>query len=334
MNTEQEHLLTKIEAWAEEGLITPEQADALRQREEESPRAQMPARRVQVNEIFVYLGSLVIFLALAFLVSLRWEVMGGIGKILSVLIPAVAMLVLGWRLLGMDDERLRRGAQALWLGACLLSVVTFRVTLEELGLVPNEDLRLVVSFLLATGGAGLACLLLTTIAQSIAFHLCGSGALLALLLWLDRAFPPFNPWRTLVIVLVVGVLWLALAGWLRTREERGLLVMVSQLVGTLTILGWALVLVTQNYDLLWYKIAMEIIASLLSVAFIAMSVKWQSPVFLYTGAACLLALLAYVNLHHFADRVGMPVALFATGVLLIGLGLGTGRLSKRVRVAW
>lgn len=332
MNPEQERLLTRIEAWAEEGLITVEQADALRQREQGSARAQTRVRRVQVNEILIYLGSLVVFLALAFLVSLRWEVMGGVGKILSVLIPAVAMLVLGWRLLGLDVERLRRGAQALWLGACLLSVITFRVTLEELGLVPDEDLRLLVSFMLATGGAGLAYLLLTTIAQSVAFHLCGSGALLALLLWLDRAFPPLNPWRTLVIVLVVGVLWLALAGWLRTREERGL-VMVSQLVGTLTILGWALILVTHNYDLLWYKIAIEIIAFLLSVVFIAMSVKRQSPVFLYTGAACLLALIAYVNLHHFADRVGMPVALFATGVLLIGLGLGTGRLRKRVRTA-
>jgi hypothetical protein len=329
---EQEYLLTRIEAWAKEGLITPEQADALRHREEESSRVQTRALWVQVNEIFVYLGSLVVFLALAFLVSLQWEVMGGVGKILSVFIPAVAMFGLGWRLLSLDDERLRRGAQALWLGACLLSVVTFRVSLEQMDLVPDEDLRLLVSFLLATGGAGLACLLLTTIAQSIAFHLCGSGALLALLLWLDRAFPPFNPWRTLVIVLLVGVLWLALARSLRTKQETGL-VTVSQLVGTLTILGWALVLVTQNYDLLWHKIAMEITTFLLSVAFITMSVKWQSPVFLYTGAACLLALIAYVNLHHFADRVGMPVALFATGVLLIGLGLGTGRLSRRVRPA-
>ena len=44
------------------------------------------------------------------------------------LVPTVAMLALGWRLRGSESARSRRGAQALWLGACLLSVVFFMVT--------------------------------------------------------------------------------------------------------------------------------------------------------------------------------------------------------------
>ncbi|GAH12482.1 unnamed protein product, partial [marine sediment metagenome] len=42
---------------------------------------------VGINEIFVYLGSLVIFLSLAFLVSLNWKALGSVGRILSILIP-------------------------------------------------------------------------------------------------------------------------------------------------------------------------------------------------------------------------------------------------------
>jgi len=60
-------------------------------------------------------------------------------------------------------------------------------------------------------------------------------------------------------------------------------------------------------------------------------VKRQSQTFLYSGAAFLLFLIIHVNLEYFADTIGMPIALLIIGVLLIGLGLGTERLSKRIR---
>jgi hypothetical protein len=321
-------LTARIEEWVSEGLITPEQGEALKQRE--SARALLQQGRVQMGEILVYLGSLVVFLALAFLVGLNWKVLGSAGKILSVFLPTVAMLGLGWRLRGSEDPRLRRGAQALWLGACLLSVVTFRTTFEELSLIPDENLRLLVSFVLATGISGGVFALMPGITQSVTFHLCGSGALLAFLLWIDYTFPPFDPWRTLAVVLVTGGLWLGLSEWLWSKEEKGL-VTVSRIVVSLTVLGWMVALFTQQYDAVWHKAAMEAIAFLLSVALIALSVRRQSQVFLYSGAASLLFLIAYVNMEHFAQNVGMPLALFIAGVLLIGLGLGTGQLSKRMR---
>jgi hypothetical protein len=324
-----EAILSKIQEWEAEGLISAEQAEVLKRREMEGAPGPDRRRRVRADEVLVYLGSLAIFLAGAFLVGLNWDLLGSAGRILSVLVPTVLMLAAGWWLRGRQDVRLRRGAQALWLGACLLSALTFRVILEELGLFADEDLRLLVSFLLATAVAGVAFTLLTTVTQSIAFHLCGSGALFALLMWLDGTFPPFSPWRTLVIVLVTGGLWLALSEQLRPRGQDGL-VRVSRIVGALTILGGNASLVTQPYDLLWEKIALEVIGFLLSTGFIALGVKRQSQSFLYCGAAYLLFLVTYVNLEHFAESIGMPVALFIAGMLLIGLGLGTGRLSSRI----
>ena len=131
----QESLLSKIEEWVREGLISPEQGQSLKRREAEGAMVSLPTRRVKADEIFVYLGSLVVFLALAFLVGLNWGDLGSAARILSMLVPTVVMLALGWRLRGSESAQSRRGAQALWLGACLLSVVFFMVTFYELGLI-------------------------------------------------------------------------------------------------------------------------------------------------------------------------------------------------------
>jgi uncharacterized membrane protein len=114
--------LSKIEEWVEDGLISPEQAQALKRREAEGAMVSVPTRRVKADEIFVYLGSLIVFLAMAFLVQQNWRALGSAGRILSVLVPTVAMLALGWQLRGSESAeeakrlRLRRGAQAFVAG--------------------------------------------------------------------------------------------------------------------------------------------------------------------------------------------------------------------------
>jgi len=294
---------------------------------------------VRADEIFVYLGSLIVFLAMAFLVQQNWRALGSTGRILSVLVPTVAMLALGWRLRGSKSAQFRRGAQALWLGGCLLSALFFMVTFHELGLIDwsergPTDPWVLVSCLLATGVAGGAFILLPTVTQSIAFHLCGSAALLTLIGWLDQTLPPFNHFYENLLFLVIGLatggLCLALSEWLRAKGRKDL-VGVSRIFGALAALGFTFIPATDTYAATWQKTTMEAIAFLASIAFIAASVKRQSQAFLYSGAAFLFFLIIYVNFEHFADRIGVPIALLISGALLIGLGLGTGRLSRRIR---
>ena len=325
-----ESLYDKIDQWVGEGIISAEQAGALKRREAVSA----PARRVQFQEILVYLGGLVVFLAMAFLVEQNWRSLGGAGRILSVLVPTALMLASGWHLRTSQSEWFRRAAQALLLSGCLLSAFCFGVTLYELHIIRHEEFLVLVSCVLATGVAGIAFVLLTTDAQSVAFHVCGSATLIALLVWLDETVPPFNHFyenlSVLTICLVFGGLWLALSEWFRTRgRER--LADVSQLAGALTILPTTLLLATDEYPAPWHKLTMEVVALLAGIGFIAASVKRQSQIFLYSGAAFLLFLITYVNFEHFEEKIGMPVALLIVGVLLIGIGLGTGRLSKRIR---
>jgi hypothetical protein len=341
--SQKKFILERIEEWVMEGLISPQQADLLRQKEREIKHIPQ-ARRVNVNEIVVYLGSLIIFLALALLVGLNWDALGSTARILSVVVPTVCLLALGWWLRGSTSGRLQRGAQAVWLGGCLTSGLAFGVTLYELGIVDCSKLQemgpahplFITSFLLATCVSGFAFLLLTTATQSIVFHLCGSAALLTLVGWLDYKLVYISSFHQNLLFLGLGLatagLWLALSEWLLTRERKDL-ILVSRGFGALTVLGFTVVLAMQGYALLWQEAVMAAIAFLADVFLIAASVKRQSQIFLYSGAAGLLVLITYLCVEYFADRIGMPIALLIIGALFIGLGLGTRQLVNRIRTS-
>ncbi len=332
-----EGLRHKIEAWASEGLISPEQAEALIERE----GAAAPARRLRADEILVYLGSLVIFLALAFLVGLNWPALQVAGRILSVLLPALGMLALGGWLRGSASARLRRGAQALWLGGCLLSGLACAVILSELDLIADDNLLSLLSSLLAFAVASVAFILLPSVAQSVAFHLAGSTALFAFIIWLEPYLDLSDPFFPLLLVqatcLAAGGLWLIVSRWRPAQAGDGLRV-VSRLFGALTILAGAFVPAASYYSPTfapwpWQQAVLELVAFAASLAFLAAGVRRQSLVYLYCGAGCLLVLITYLNFEHFADEIGMPVALFIAGALLVALGLGTERLRRGMRTS-
>jgi hypothetical protein len=337
---DEEHVLRKIDQWAREGLISPAQAEALKDREAAGEPGAAPDRRVKADEILVYLGSLVVFLALAFLVGLNWEALGITGRILSVLVPTLVMLALGGWLHRSESARLRRGAQALLLGGCLLSGLTFGVIFSELDLIDDEALLGLASSLLATVVAAGAFAWVRSVAQSVALHLGGSVVLATFNAWLEPFFRSEDHiYRLLVAIatcVVVGSLWLGLSRGRWIKAQRGL-VTVARIFGTLTILGGTFFSAVAYYHPTaawhWHQVVLELIAFLTTIAFIAASVRWQSQVYLYGGAAFLLAVITYVNFEHFADKIGMPVALFIAGVLLIGLGLGTERLSRSIRAS-
>lgn len=326
-------LLQRIDQWAEEGLISTEQALALRTRiaaEGEGAASQ----NVQVTEILVYLGSLIVFLALAFLAILNWEELGSAGRILILLLPALAMFALGWPFRSARSARRRRGAQALWLGASLVTGVLFMVTFNELDLIDWQnrgptDIYFTLSCLLAGGISALAYLLLPSLVQSVPFHFWLSAAFLSFLSWLGIEFQPVSPWVFLVLGLLMGALWLALSAWLNRRGQDRLAA-VSLLVGAVTALATPYVLSPFDFSATWQRTAMELISLAACLIAIAASVRFQSRILLYSGAVFLLLFITYVNFEHFADEVGMPIALFLSGATLIALGLGTGRLSERM----
>lgn len=323
-------LYDKIDRWVEEGAISSEQAEILKRQEENSTITPARAPRVNIDEILVYIGSLVVFLALAFLVGLNWAELGSAGRVMSILIPTVILLVLGDYLRRSARNRFKRGAQALWIGGSLLSGLLFGVTCYELNIITDTPILVLSSCIFATLVSGTAFVLLSGIPQSIAFHLCGSATMFTLVIWLEETYPPFNPWRNLIISLIFGLVFLILSEWHRNREEKNLMA-VSRIFGSIIFLGASFSLAPYDFEASWQKTLMETISFVTSVTFIAASIKKQSQIFLYSGAGFLLMWVIYINFEHFAEKIGMPIALLIIGVLLIGLGLGTSRLSKEIR---
>lgn len=323
-----------IDQWAAEGLITAEQAVLLKARLEREGGPAAGGRRVQAAEIAVYLGSVVVFLALAFLAILNWQELGSTGRVLVIAAPMVALFALGWPLRRAADARLRRGAQALWLGGGLLTGVVFLVLFHELRLIDWQrlgpaDFHFTLSALLAGALCAVAYWRLPTRVQSAPFHLWLTVALLSFLGWLNMTYPPFTPWRTLLVGVGAGAAWLALDAWLagRGRED---LAQMSRLVGAVTFLATPFLLIGSVSDVAWQEAVMELITFAACAGFIVASLRRQSQIFLYSAAVFLLLLVTYLNFEHFAGEVGLPIALFIAGVALIGVGLGAARLGRRM----
>lgn len=324
-----------VERWAAEGLITPEQAVLLK--EDVAKRDGAPGSGgVRAAEIAVYLGSVVVFLALAFLAILNWQELGSAGRILVIAAPTAALFGIGWPLRGAADPRLRRGAQALWLGGGLLGGVVFLVLFHELDFIDWQrqgptDAHFALAALLGGILSAVACWRLPTRVQSVPVHLWLTVAFVSFLGWLNNMHPAFEPWRSLLIGLAGGGAWLALDAWLagRNRED---LAQVSRLVGAVTALLTPFILIGEAAAVPWQEVVMEVITFVTCVAFIVASLRRQSRIYLYSGAAVLLFFITYLNFEHFAGEVGLPIALFVAGALLIALGLGTARLGRGMAV--
>ena len=167
--------------------------------------------------------------------------------------------------------------------------------------------------------------------QSVALHLMGTATYISLLIWLEEKWGTiFGPWHGLLISALIGAGWLALSVWLE-RTDHKQLSGISRLTGALTLLAPPYLPSFESYLYpAWYVNVFELLTFLGAVAFIAANLWQQSRAFLYSGAAFLLLILVSINFRYFADELGMPVALFISGVLLVALGLGTTRLNNRL----
>jgi Tol biopolymer transport system component len=77
-------------------------------------------------------------------------------------------------------------------------------------------------------------------------------------------------------------------------------------------------------------LAWNILLLIESLTFIAWSVRRQSRVLLYSGALFLFVGIVNINFEFFNDQLGLPVVLLIIGVALIAIGLGVGRLRRRL----
>lgn len=102
-----------LNRWVEAGLVTSEQAEAIRSFEHLGEPAP-PRRLTLVAEIATYLGGVIAFAGGAAVVGPNWERLGWGGQVALSLAIAVVAFAAGWRLAGVGEPGTRRISWFLW----------------------------------------------------------------------------------------------------------------------------------------------------------------------------------------------------------------------------
>ena len=128
---EQKSLLSLVEKWVEDGLVSPDQAEAITAYEGLAER-----RRVSPRKILLYLGGLFVLMAVGFGLQVLWADLRWLGRVVVAAVPTLILWAVGQPLRRRRGPLPRGGAQALWMVAAWLTAILIAVTL--VGSVPYQ----------------------------------------------------------------------------------------------------------------------------------------------------------------------------------------------------
>lgn len=161
--------------WASDGIVTPEQADAIVQFEHEPAPSSTPTRVPVAAELLVYLGSVLAAVGGAFVVVNSWDALGWAGRLAVGTAVAALGLVSGVALHRPGDPATERLAGFAWLAGAAGVALTVGVVAVELGSTRPSVTALAIGAVLAPLGLALwrnlerPLQLLTSIAGVVTF---------------------------------------------------------------------------------------------------------------------------------------------------------------------
>ena len=304
----------RLTDWIEHGLITEEQAAAIRQRERE--RQTGSGRIPIVAEAAGYVGGVLAVVGVGVLLEDFWERMTpGSFVVLAVLVSAI-LAVVGAVLRDHAEPAAQRLVSVVWLlsvGGVAMAAGIYGgefTTAEDAGFV------LVVG-VPTTAYAATLWALRDQILQVVA--LFGS----AITTYFGLLTLPDVELEALGVGLAVIVFG---AGW--TAAGRRELLRPSDVV---MLLGTATVVVgSQIVGAGDHRGAGLVLACVVAGLLVAVGVADSRPLFLGAGAVAVFITVPQVVFHFFGDTIGAPVALLLTGVALLATALALIRLRREV----
>ncbi len=123
---EQESLANRIKEWVGDGLLSPDQAQAISAHERVTDRGRITPRRISL-----YLGGLFVLMGAAFALQALWADLRWLGRVAVVAVPTIILWATGELLRRRPGSSPRAGAPALWMVAAWLTAILIRVTLNE-----------------------------------------------------------------------------------------------------------------------------------------------------------------------------------------------------------
>lgn len=297
--------------WREANLISEEQAEAITRFETEA----RPHRSTLIAEVLGYLGGALAIVALWVFVAQYWGKLETWAQLTLIGVLAVGFFAAGaWARMG-TSEAVKRLAAFLWFLAVLGIAGWFGVFSESVAVAKGDTQALwiaVPTFI----AAFFLWLTLRKVPQLAALVAATHVLILSLLAQLN---PAPTDWFGLVIwsIGVAGVL-LTWGGVLTPRGTSYGLGIVAILLGP-SMAGTGL---DQAWPL-WLGL-------LTAAALLAASVPLREILFLLGGAGAVFIFLPQLIFRYFRESLGVPVALFLSGVVLIGAALAIARLKEEV----
>jgi hypothetical protein len=262
-----------VRQWVQAGIISPDQADAIREHEQ-SQRSAEPSRLTTVAEVATYLGGVIALVGGAAIIGPHWDDLRFGGQLILALAIALVGFLAGGRLVALGEPGTQRLGWFLWVigtGGIGLAAVVVTARIE-----PTSDAwyAVVVGSTMAALGAGLwrnldrPLQLLTAAGGSLALA-AGVVELTDASVWiaapvLQVAALAFGAWAALghirprAVALVTAAVGLMVGAFLYSNESE-YFAAIAAVVSAAVIAAFAL------YDRSWPLVALGLLAFFIAV---------------------------------------------------------------------
>ncbi|MGH8904127.1 MAG: hypothetical protein ACRDYA_21210 [Egibacteraceae bacterium] len=306
-----EPLERALEALTVEGVLSDEQAAAVRARAAEEASRRQPRGGEAIGCLG---GALAVVSALA-LASQFWADLQTIAQVAALLLTGLALWAGGRWAVGDRGSGGDRLAGLLWLLSAVAMAAAVGVTAD--GARADETVAL-----LATGSAAVAwglplwCARTGVLQQLPVF----AGVVLAVLAGLEEVSRGGFAEAGGIVLWVIGLVWAVLAWGTLVRPLR-----TGYVLGCLAVLTGAQWLAFDS------PAAGLALGAVTAVALLAAATLTAQPVMLGLGTAGVALFLPQILDAAFPDAIGGPAATFVAGVALLAGGLTTIRTAQRGR---
>ncbi len=304
-------LATSLRAWVAAGLISEDQARAIRTHEA-SPADE---RRVPlIAEVLGYLGGSLALIAAFILAGEFWPDLEAWARLLLVGAGTLAFLAAGWFIKDNENEAIHRLSSFSWALGTVGVAFFFGLLVNDVFDAKEETTALVAS----AAGLAIGYSLYRLSPRSLQQILLGGASVavpLSLLAHIDQ--PPDEFYG--LAIWGVGIAWLFLAWGGHMRPQ-----FTGYALGSLAALFGPQVM--RFSDNAWPMLLGLVTAG----ALLAFSVGLRNTILLGFGAAGIFIFVPQIIFEYFGDTIGVPLALFLTGVVLLGAALLVARLRTEV----
>jgi len=308
----------RVPAWVEAGLITPEQADAIRafERSHDDPETSRQRSLTSPAEAIGYVGAALALGATALILNDLWRELLVGGRLALVGALTMALFGAGLGVRGSTSGAMQR-----------LTSVLFTATVAGVGWFTGVVAGDLLDLRYAVVGVAVG---LAMVVVAGALYLWTPRALLQVAVLLSALIAPvaaldltqISPspaWYGLVVG-AIGAAWflLAIGDWLAPR-------VVGEVIGALvTFIG---VQVGAFGDARTLALTIGVV---LAAGLVTLAIRVDRLHHLIIGALALFVLSPQLVFEVFGDQIGAPATLLLVGLLLVLLAVGLGRARREV----